>query len=151
MPVTRTFFDMSVRASGPILNRIWNTNNGFAEKIKHTFEPWVFFNKFTNFDTFDQIIAYDSSDYLVPDVTRITYGLNNRLYARRTDENPVYTVKTEEVQLLPEAAYQLRDRRLWEFSTNQVASLNVATGVPSAVYRSSGSARQRAGRRAASD
>lgn len=86
VPVTRTFFDMSVRASGPILNRIWNTNNGFAEKIKHTVEPWVFFNKFTSFDTFDQIIAYDSSDYLVPGVTRITYGLNNRLYARRTDE-----------------------------------------------------------------
>lgn len=86
VPVCRSFFDMSVRASGPILNRVWNTNNGFAEKIKHTFEPWVFFNKFTDFDTFDQIVAYDSSDYLVPGVTRVTYGVNNRFYARRLDE-----------------------------------------------------------------
>lgn len=86
VPVTRSYFDMSVRASGPIFNRIWNTNNGFAEKIKHTFEPWVFFNKFTDFDTYDQIIAYDSSDYIVPGVTRVTYGVNNRLFARRIDE-----------------------------------------------------------------
>ncbi|MEW5981227.1 MAG: putative LPS assembly protein LptD [Acidobacteriota bacterium] len=85
-PVTRTFFDMTVRASGPIVNRVWNTNNGFAEKIKHTIEPWVFFQKFTSFDTFNQIVAYDPSDYLVPGVTRVTYGVNNRLFARRLDE-----------------------------------------------------------------
>lgn len=87
VPVTRTFWDLSVRASGPILNRVWNTNNGFAEKIKHTFEPWVFFNRITNFDTFDQIVTHDSGDYLVPGVTRVTYGINNRLFARRIDEN----------------------------------------------------------------
>ena len=50
---------------------------------------------------------------------------DERTFVRRTDENPVYTVKTEEVQLLPEAAFQLRDRRLWEFTTNQVVSLTI--------------------------
>lgn len=89
VPVTRTYFDMSVQATGPIFNRIWNSNNGFAEKIKHTVEPWVRFQKITDFDAFDQIVAYDASDYFVPGVTRVTYGLNNRIYARRLDENGV--------------------------------------------------------------
>jgi hypothetical protein len=46
-------------------------------------------------------------------------------FVRRTDENPIYTVKTDEVQLLPEAAFQFRDRRLWNFETNQVLSLTI--------------------------
>jgi hypothetical protein len=46
-------------------------------------------------------------------------------FVRRTDENPIYTVKTDAVQLLPDASYQFRDRRLWDFETNQVVSLTI--------------------------
>ena len=46
-------------------------------------------------------------------------------FVRRTDENPIYTVKTDEVELLPDAAFQFRDRRLWNFETNQVVSLTI--------------------------
>ena len=46
-------------------------------------------------------------------------------FVRRTDENPIYKVKTEEVLLLPDTPYQLRDRRIWDFSTNQVVSLTI--------------------------
>jgi hypothetical protein len=57
----------------------------------------------------------------------LVFGSNRdgRTFVRRTDENPIYTVNTEEVLLLPEAAYQLRDRRIWDFSTNQVESLTI--------------------------
>jgi hypothetical protein len=60
-------------------------------------------------------------------IAGLDFGSNRdgRTFVRRTDENPIYTLKTEDVLLLPVAAYQLRDRRLWEFSTNQVISLTI--------------------------
>lgn len=63
-------------------------------------------------------------------IVGLVFGSNrdDRTFVRRTDENPVYIVKTEELQLFPEAAFQLRDRRLWEFSTNEVVSLTTHRG-----------------------
>jgi hypothetical protein len=60
----------------------------------------------------------------------LAFGTNrdDRTYVRRTDENPVYTVKSEELLVFPEAAFQLRDRRIWNFSTNEVAGLTIHRG-----------------------
>jgi hypothetical protein len=46
-----------------------------------------------------------------------------KLFARRSQENSIVT--TIDNGRLPRAAYQLRDRRIWNFSTNQVVSLTV--------------------------
>jgi hypothetical protein len=57
----------------------------------------------------------------------LAFGTNrdDRTFVRRSDENPVYTVKSEELQLFPQAAFQLRDRRIWNFSTNEVMGVTV--------------------------
>jgi hypothetical protein len=46
-----------------------------------------------------------------------------KVYARRTDESALYQLALGDVQRLQRAAYQLRDRHLWNFTTNQVVSV----------------------------
>ncbi len=48
-----------------------------------------------------------------------------KLFVRRPDENSAYYVAVEALRSLPNAAWQLRDRRVFHFSTNQVASVTV--------------------------
>jgi hypothetical protein len=61
---------------------------------------------------------------------QIEFGTNraDRVYVRRSDENPVYMTLVEETVFLPRAAFELRDRRLWEFETNQVESVTIKLG-----------------------
>jgi LPS-assembly protein len=83
-PISRNYFDMQARVVGPVFNRIWNTpDNGYAEKYKHTVEPWVNFQRVTSIDNQDLIVQLDQTDYIYGGTTRIMYGLNNRLYAKR--------------------------------------------------------------------
>jgi LPS-assembly protein len=80
----RTYVDMQVRVVGPVFNRIFNTpGSGYAEKLKHTIEPWVNIQRVTNFDEAARIVQLDSTDYVVGGTTRIQFGLNSRLYAKR--------------------------------------------------------------------
>lgn len=46
-----------------------------------------------------------------------------KVFARRPDEASVYALETRDVSRLPYALWQLRDRRVWRFTTNQVARL----------------------------
>ena len=58
---------------------------------------------------------------------RLDFGTNvaGRVYVRRSDENPVYAVDANDAFGLPRAAFELRDRRLWQFQTTDVVSLSV--------------------------
>lgn len=47
------------------------------------------------------------------------------VFARGADEKSVYTVPVGEISALPRAAWQLRDRRVWSFTTNQVVRVTV--------------------------
>jgi len=82
--ISRNYFDMQARIVGPVLNRIFNTpDSGYAEKIKHTIEPWVNLQRVTSIDLDNRVVRLDSTDYIVGGTTRITYGVNNRVYAKR--------------------------------------------------------------------
>ena len=48
-----------------------------------------------------------------------------KVFARRPDEAAVYALDTRDVLRLPYALWQLRDRRVWRFTTNQVARLTI--------------------------
>jgi hypothetical protein len=63
-------------------------------------------------------------------LAQIEFGTNQpgKIYVRRIDENSVYETRLEEnpsLPSLPKAAFELRDRRIWNFSTNQVAGLTI--------------------------
>ena len=82
--ITRRYFDLQTRITGPSFVRIFDTSgNRYAERFKHVIEPWVTLQRITAIDNFDQIVQLDSTDSIVGSTTRIAYGLNNRFYARR--------------------------------------------------------------------
>jgi hypothetical protein len=72
-------------------------------------------------------------------ITNVTGQITNRIlaqldlgnvrtdavFARGADEKSVYTVPVADISLLPRAAWQLRDRRVWSFTTNQVTRVTV--------------------------
>ena len=83
-PVGRHYFDFQTRITGPVFNRIWNRpGGGYAEKIKHVIEPTFSIQRVTAIDTVDQIVKLEGTDYERGNVTRYTYGLSNRLYAKK--------------------------------------------------------------------
>jgi LPS-assembly protein len=80
----RRFFTMQAQAIGPVFNRIWDTpDNEYAEKFKHTVEPFFNVVRTSSIDNFDRIILIDGTDYIVGGNTQLTYGVNNRFYAKR--------------------------------------------------------------------
>ena len=48
-----------------------------------------------------------------------------RIFARRADENSVYSLSSADFDGLPSAAWQLRDRRVWSFTTNEVSRVSI--------------------------
>jgi LPS-assembly protein len=82
--VFRQYFDMRASATGPILTKVWNTPDaGYAERFKHVVEPEFVIQRTTKFDDYDRIVKIDGGDYTFGGTTRVTYGITNRLLARR--------------------------------------------------------------------
>jgi len=77
--------------------------------------------------------------YLKNTITNSTGQITNRLlaqldvgarrgevvFARGAEDKTVYAVPVPEIAALPRAAWQMRDRRVWSFTTNQVTRLAV--------------------------
>jgi hypothetical protein len=63
-------------------------------------------------------------------LTQLDFGADTpegMMYARRSDETPVY--ETPNVSyLLPSAAWQLRDRRIYDFAVTNVAAVDIYSG-----------------------
>ena len=82
-PLNRRFFTLEAQLLGPVFNKIWDTpSNGYAEKFKHTVEPFLNVTRTSSIDNFNQIIQTDN-DAVVGGSTQYAYGLNNRFYAKR--------------------------------------------------------------------
>ncbi|MGH9329664.1 MAG: LPS assembly protein LptD, partial [Vicinamibacterales bacterium] len=80
----RRYFDLQSTITGPAFTRIFNTpGSGYADKFKHVIEPSVNLQRTTAVDEFDRIVKLDGTDSVVGGVTRIAYGLTNRIYAKR--------------------------------------------------------------------
>jgi LPS-assembly protein len=83
-PLNRKFFTLQTQIVGPVFNKIWDTpENGYAEKFKHTIEPTLTVSRTSAIDDFNNIIKIDGTDNYVGGVTQLTYGVNNRFYAKR--------------------------------------------------------------------
>ena len=95
--IGRQYFDFQTRLTGPVFNRIYNTPGGrFAERYKHVIEPSLAVQRLTAIDQFDRIVKLESADYTVGNVTRYTYGLTNRLYAKREVAREVASVSVSQ-------------------------------------------------------
>jgi hypothetical protein len=49
----------------------------------------------------------------------------SKVFARRPEEATVYNLDVKEVSRLPYAAWQIRDRQVWNFTTNQIGRVTV--------------------------
>jgi LPS-assembly protein len=82
--LNRQYFTLSAQAVGPIFNRIFDTpDNGYAERFKHSVEPFLNVTRTSSVDNFLEIVQTDGVDGVVGNATSLTYGLNNRFYAKR--------------------------------------------------------------------
>ncbi len=91
-PVGRRYFDLSTRITGPVFTRIFNRpGGGYADKFKHVVEPTVTISHITETQNFNRIVKLDGSDYALGN-TRVSYGLNNRLYAKKESAREILSV-----------------------------------------------------------
>jgi len=80
----RQYFQLQAQLAGPTFVRVWDTpENGYAERFKHTIEPFLNVTRTSGIDNFSQILQTDGVDGVVGKATSLTYGLNNRFYAKR--------------------------------------------------------------------
>lgn len=75
---------------------------------------------------FDNASPGDTNRLLV----QLSFGTNQAgtIFARRADEKSVYGLRQRDVLRLAAAPWQLRDRRVWEFTEQDVARVIVAQG-----------------------
>lgn len=82
--LNRRYFALQAQMVGPIFNKIWDTpGSGYAEKYKHTIEPFLTLERTSSIDNYAHIVQLESADYVIGGVTRYTYGVINRVYAKR--------------------------------------------------------------------
>jgi hypothetical protein len=62
-----------------------------------------------------------------PIIVEVDFGTNqaDKISARRVDESCVYAVKLADVQRLPAASWEMRERQIWNLSTNDVAGATI--------------------------
>jgi LPS-assembly protein len=83
-PYLRQYATLRSEVIGPVFNRIWDLESGFAERIKHVIEPAFTVDFTSNIDDYNRTpsIGSDITDFVVSGSTKVTYGLTNRLFAR---------------------------------------------------------------------
>jgi hypothetical protein len=60
-------------------------------------------------------------------IAQLDFGTNqdDKIFARRADETSLYTVNLADFTRLPSASWQLRERRIWNFSENDVTGITI--------------------------
>jgi LPS-assembly protein len=83
-PYLRQYTTLRSEVVGPVFNRIWDLQGGFAERIKHVIEPAFTVDFTSGIDNFTKTpsVGSDLADFVVSGSTKVTYGLTNRLFAR---------------------------------------------------------------------
>lgn len=63
-------------------------------------------------------------------IAELDFGANqeDKVFAQRADEIAVYAVSLADFQRLPAASWQLRQRRIWNVSTNELAGVTIRQG-----------------------
>jgi LPS-assembly protein len=82
--LNRHYFTVGAQAVGPVFTRVWDTpDNGYAEKFKHSVEPYLNIQRTSSIDNADRIVQLDGTDYIVGNTTSLAYGVRNRFYAKQ--------------------------------------------------------------------
>jgi LPS-assembly protein len=81
--ISRNYYELQSQVTGPVLNRIWNfPGNKYAEKLKHSIQPYFNVQRVSGVDNFERIVQVDGTDTVVGSTTRVGYGIANRIYRK---------------------------------------------------------------------
>ncbi len=84
--IDRKALEGSVEIRPPSLSRIFD-HAILGRKLKHVIEPRITYRYVTGVDNFSNILRFDARDIL-SDTNEVEYGVINRLYSKRTSEQP---------------------------------------------------------------
>jgi LPS-assembly protein len=84
-PIGRTYFALKSDVVGPVFTKIWDTPDREAiDRMKHVIEPIFSVDHVTDIGNAGRLpLLSHLSDVVVGASTRLTYGLNNRLFFRQ--------------------------------------------------------------------
>lgn len=87
--LTRRYFDLKADVVGPVFSRVFTPNNALADRLKHVIEPNLSLQRITNFENLSRVVTASSSyDFVIGGVTRLNYGLTNRILVRKAPADP---------------------------------------------------------------
>jgi LPS-assembly protein len=100
-PLTRRLLDIGAEITGPTFTRIFDTpGSRYATRFKHVIQPTASIRKVSAFKDFSKVVRNDGVDMLVGGVTSVSYGLANRILAKRpTAAGPAVAQEIFSVQL----------------------------------------------------
>jgi lipopolysaccharide assembly outer membrane protein LptD (OstA) len=85
---TRNYTELRAEVLGPVFSKVYTPNNFIADRLKHVIEPSVSVQRITAIDGEEKVVLLGSSyDRVVGGVTRITYGLTNRVLVRKASKS----------------------------------------------------------------
>lgn len=88
-PITRALGGIAVNLAGPKAYRVWQTpDSKFSRSLKHTFEPFATYRYDQGYTRGNEILKYDEVDLFGVAGNSISYGLRNRLFAKRPRSTP---------------------------------------------------------------
>jgi LPS-assembly protein len=120
--LNRQYFTVTSTATGPTFTRVWNTpKSGYAERLKHTIEPAFTAQRTSAIARFDDIVKTDSVDTFFGNTTSFTYGLSNRLYAKRK-LTPTGAAVSQEIASLSIQQSYYTDGRAAQFDRQYASS-----------------------------
>ena len=83
VPVTRSYNDLRVDVIGPVVSRVFNTNNAMADRLKHVIEPQFSVQRRSEIPNQDRIPSATGYDIIIGGVTQLSYGLTNKVLVRK--------------------------------------------------------------------
>jgi LPS-assembly protein len=86
VPVTRSYNDLRVEVIGPVVSRVFNTNNAIADRLKHVIEPSFSVQRRSDIPNQDRIPSATGYDIIIGGVTQLSYGLTNKVLVRKDTE-----------------------------------------------------------------
>ena len=95
-PLTRRYLLVRSDVVGPVLSKIWDTpGSSYSERMKHLIEPTFAIEYVPPIDNASRVLRLaSSSDLILGDTARFTYGINNRfLYRARSEGSGGSTVQ----------------------------------------------------------
>jgi LPS-assembly protein len=91
--IHRRYLSLGTTITGPVFQKIFNTpGRTYAQKFKHVIEPTLTLERTTAIENFDNIVRLDGTDNIKGNMTSATYGLSNRLYAKKDSSREILAV-----------------------------------------------------------